>query len=196
MSREKIDATAILLAGGNSRRMGREKIFLPVGSHSLIEHIFYQLYDNFKAIIISSNNKDKLKSFCTDIIPDRIPGYGPIMGIASALEASETENNFIIACDIPDINISFIKMMIAESKDFDVVVPVNTRSQLEPLYAIYKKHIIKAFNEVISAGKNKISEVYKLCKVKYVQIEDTAWLKNINTMQDYQEYLSSKILNP
>lgn len=185
----RIDATAILLSGGNSSRMGREKAFLPVHGRPLIEHVYCQLDDHFNRVVISAGNTDTYTFLGAVVIPDKVPGLGPLMGIASALEASESDINFVIACDIPDVNIPFIKMMIRESRDYDGVVPVNSRSQYEPLYAVYRKSMLKPMSKILAAGKKKISEVFKLCRIKYIPVDDAGWLKNLNTMKDYEEYI-------
>ena len=186
------DVTAIVLAGGNSSRMGKEKAFLEIGGRFLIEYVYNQLLAYFEVILISANNKEKYSFLGAEVIPDKIPGTGPLMGIASALEASKSEINFIIACDIPDIDISYVKKMIHECKDYDGVVPIKRKSKYEPLYAVYKKSMLKAMNEVLSSGNNKISEVFKLCNLKYITLKDTSRLKNLNTVKDYEEYLNTK----
>lgn len=189
---KSINATAIVLAGGNSRRMGTEKALLPVHETPLIEHVYNQLSGYFHRVLISAENADSYSFLGTEVIPDRVPGSGPLMGIASALEASKSDINFIVACDIPDINIPFVKMMIRESRDYDGVVPVNSRSQYEPLYAVYRKRMLKAMNKILSDGKKKISEVFKLCRIKYIPVNDADWLKNLNTIEDYEEYIRMK----
>jgi molybdenum cofactor guanylyltransferase len=187
----QIQATAVILAGGNSRRMGREKAFLLVKGKPLIEHIFSQLYKYFNQVLISADNKDLYSFLGVPVIPDKKPGSGPLMGIASALEASKNDINFVTACDIPDINIPFVTMMITMSKDYDGVVPVNSKSQYEPMFAVYKKSMLKGIKKVLSGRKKKISDVFPLYRIKFITLSNTSWLRNLNTMEDYKSYIKN-----
>jgi len=96
-----INATAIVMAGGESRRMGRDKSLLAVGGHPIIQSICEQLRGHFGEILISANEPEKLAFLGLNVVPDRIPGQGPLMGIACALEASRSNLNFVVAGDIP-----------------------------------------------------------------------------------------------
>ena len=79
-------------------------------------------------------------------MPDEVPEQGPLMGIVSALEASTNKLNFVVACDIPKINMSFVNRMITEANESqaDIVIPVTGKGKYEPLFAIYRKRIIEA----------------------------------------------------
>ena len=100
------EATAIIMAGGDSRRMGIDKCMLPIKtaqnaeSRPIVEVICEQLRGCFDQILISANEVEKLSFLGFEIVPDKTSGQGPLMGIASALEASANELNFVVACDI------------------------------------------------------------------------------------------------
>ena len=93
------------------------------------------------------------------------------MGIASALEVSANELNFVIACDIPYVDLRCVREMLKEAAGVDIVVPTVGEEQYEPLFAIYRKSSIKAINEVLSEGQRKISDVFQHCKVKYINLD-------------------------
>jgi len=182
------DATAIIMAGGRSRRMGVDKSLLPLNKKPMAEAIYEQLHGSFSQILISSNEKEKLAFLGLRVVPDKEIGQGPLMGIASALEVSANELNFVIACDIPYVDLRCVREMLKEADGVDIVVPTVGEEQYEPLFAIYRKSSIKAINEVLSAGQRKISDVFKHCKVKYINLDVTQNLANINTMDEYNEY--------
>jgi len=125
-----------------------------------------------------------------EVVPDKVPGQGPLMGIASALEASANEINFVVACDIPKINLSCVNRMLTEAVESqaEIIVPVTGEEKYEPLFAIYRKTALEAINEALSSGKRKISDVFTLCTVKHIELDDTDWLVNLNTMADYEEF--------
>jgi molybdopterin-guanine dinucleotide biosynthesis protein A len=183
----KEQATAIIMAGGGSRRMGIDKSMLLIKNQPIIKHICDQLRGTFSQILISTDELEKYAFLGFDCVPDRMPGQGPLMGIASALEASENEINFIIACDIPYIDIRFVRKMLTEAQTADMVIPTHDNGKNEPLFAIYNKSALKAMNQVLSSGKRKISDAFDLCKVRYIKLK-AKQLINLNTMEEYEEF--------
>jgi len=181
-------ATAIIMAGGSNSRIGCEKALLPVNGRPMIEHIYNQLRPYFEQIIISAGEPDKFNFIDARVVRDRVPGQGPLMGIASAMQASGNDLNFVIACDIPNINISFLKRLLRESKDFEAVIPVSGEDKYEPLFAVYREALLEAMNSTLAAGKRKIMQALEGRRVKYLPLDNPDWLRNLNTMDDYIEY--------
>jgi len=183
-------ATAIIMAGGGSSRMGTDKSMLPIKGQSMIEAICEQLRGSFEQILISANEVDKFAFLGFEVVPDKVPEQGPLMGIASALEASANELNFVIACDIPNINLACVNRILTEAVESqaDIVVPTTSDEKYEPLFAIYRKTALEAINKVLSSGKRKITDVFTLCTVKHIELDDADWLINLNTMADYEEF--------
>ena len=181
-------ATAIIMAGGSSTRMGTDKSMLPIEDKPIIEIICERLSAFFEQILISANNKEKYEFLGFKVVTDKTPAQGPLMGIASALEMSSNELNFITACDIPLIELRDIRRIILEAANSqaDIVVSVTGDGKYEPLFAVYRKSALKAINKVLAAGGRKISDVFDLCKVKKVELATA--LVNLNTMAEYEEF--------
>jgi len=188
--RINLPATAIILAGGDSRRMGIDKSMLSIKGQSIIEVICEQLRGSFDEILISANQVDKFAFLGFKVVPDKVPERGPLMGIASALEASANEYNFVVACDIPKINLSCVNKMLTEAIESraDIIIPVTGKEKYEPLFAIYRKSALEAINKTLSSGKNKITDVFSSCRVKYINMESADWFINLNTVADYEEF--------
>lgn len=182
------NATAIILAGGDSSRMGTDKSLLPIKGKTMIEHICAQLSPSFSETLISAAVSNKYDFLGLKVTPDKIPGQGPLMGIASALQTSMNDLNFITACDIPYIPIYLVHQILTEAQDADIVVPVAANKQYEPLFAVYKKNTIKAINKVLNSPGRKISDVFKHCKVKFLNISTPDLFININTKTEYDEF--------
>jgi len=180
-------ATAIILAGGGSGRMDADKSMLPIKGKPMVEHICEQLCDSFEQTLVSANEADKLAFLGFEVIRDKIPGQGPLMGIASALEASANELNFVTACDIPHIDLTYVRRMLAEAEGADIVIPTTGDKRYEPLFAVYRKSALKAINEVLSSGGRKISDVFARCRVKYIEMEARGFT-NLNTITEYEEF--------
>jgi len=190
-------ATAIIMAGGDSDRMGCDKRMLPIGGRPMIQIIYEQLRGTFDQILISANESESLARHTyggpaflgAKIVPDRTAGQGPLMGIASALEASANEFNFVLACDIPRIDLHLVRRMLIEANDVDMVIPTTGEGRHEPLFAVYRKSALSAINQTLASGNRKISDVFPHCKVKYLELETE--LSNLNTMADYEEFRRS-----
>ncbi|MEN6374380.1 MAG: molybdenum cofactor guanylyltransferase [Smithella sp.] len=184
------DATAIILAGGKSSRMGRDKSLLSTNDIPLIEKIASQLEGHFPEIIISANDMEKYRFLRLPVVPDLEAGKGPLMGIYSALLRSKHEKNFVVACDIPDLDINYVKELIWEANDHQIVIPVWSDGRLEPLFAVYKKSVVGNIKKLLDAGHRKIRLLFELADVKYLPLPDEGkWYRNLNTLEDYQNYI-------
>ena len=136
------EATAIILAGGKSSRMGgTDKSLLPVNGVPLIAYIAGQLEGHFDEILIGANDPEKYLFLNHRTIPDMEVDKGPLMGICSCLAASASEINFITACDIPEMNVGLISRMIKLSDEADIVMPVGAADKHEPLFEIGRAHV-------------------------------------------------------
>ena len=186
-------ATAIIMAGGDSSRMGIDKSMLPIKGKPLIKTICEQLRGSFDEILISANEVDKFAFLGFEVVPDKVPEQGPLMGIASALEVSSNELNFVVACDIPKINMACVNRMLnkAIESQADIVIPAIGEEKYEPLFAIYRKTALESINKALSSGKRKIIDAFTLCTVKHIELDDTDWLVNINTIAEYKEFKKS-----
>jgi len=188
----KMEATLIILAGGDSARMGQDKSMLLINGQPMIRHIYDQLRPHFNQVLISSNDISKYNFLGVDVIPDRVTDQGPLMGIACALQASINDLNFIIACDIPQVNVALIKTMLREGRNYDAVVPRIDQSRFEPLFAVYKKDALAAIEDALASGQHRVMEALSRCKVKHIDLTDAQQLTNVNTMNDYREFVGKK----
>jgi molybdopterin-guanine dinucleotide biosynthesis protein A len=187
----KMEATAIIMAGGKSMRMGQDKSMLLVNGEPVIKHIFEQLCSHFNQVLISSDDISGYSFLGVEVVGDEVTGKGPLMGIASALKASVNQVNFVIACDIPEVDISFVRQMVRESKGFDAVVPQTRPSQYEPLFAVYNKSALAAIDKAIALENYRIIAPLKDCKVNYINLASGQQLKNLNTRKDYHKFIGN-----
>jgi molybdopterin-guanine dinucleotide biosynthesis protein A len=185
----KMRATAIIMAGGRSRRMGQDKAVLEINGTTAINCIFEQLQPYFDQILISSNNVEKHSLPGVTVVPDEIADKGPLMGIASTLRVSRNDTNFVIACDIPEVDIDFVRQMIRESNGHDAVVPQTGQGRYEPLFAVYKKSILDEIDKAIASGKHRVIAPLENCNVRYLDLHGDMQLRNLNTMNDYCEFV-------
>jgi len=182
------EATAIILAGGESSRIGTDKAMLPIAGRPMVRHILDRLGPHFDQVIVSANDPEKFAFAAVDVVADRVAGQGPLMALASALQASAHEVNFVTACDIPEPNMGLVRRMLRRIDEYDVIIPQTGCSRYEPLFAVYRKSIVAMLDRALSAGKRRIIDALSGCRVMYLDASDVE-LGNINTLDDYRALL-------
>jgi len=96
-----LKATLLLLAGGESKRMGQPKALLPVGSTTLVEWLAARLAGSFAEVLVSANDPQLVPKGMR-MVRDRRAGHlGPLAGIEAGLAAATTEAVVAVACDMP-----------------------------------------------------------------------------------------------
>ncbi len=153
-----IDASAIILAGGESRRLGMNKPFIRVGRFYLIEVVFMKLKALFPEIIIVTNEKNYLNlnevwrgPIRPVIVQDKIPQKGPLGGLYTGLLLIKNQYAFVCACDMPFLNLNLIKYMFRHRK------LKNSKSQIPNYKFQCSKH--PHFNPPSLRGKTKACPV-------------------------------------
>lgn len=191
----RTDAAAIILAGGLSRRMQSDKSMLPIAGAPMVEHIHGQLRAHFKQTLISASDVEKYAFLGVKVVPDAVAGQGPLMGITSALAASEHDLNFVTACDMPEVNMALVHRMLRGADGYDAVVPIAD-GYIEPLFAVYRKSVVSVFQDALAQGKRKIRDALDGCRVNYLDIAEGDPLKNLNTREDYTGFISQLARQP
>lgn len=182
----------VLLAGGSSRRMKWDKALLPAPEGTIIERILKQLKDHFDEVLISVSDKEKFSFLKETLIMDEKPGEGPMMGIKTALKSSRNEKSFIIACDIPDIDLIFLKKLIREADHSDIVLPISPAGRLEPLFAVYSKAVVPEIEKLLEEGVLSLLPLFQRSNVQVVPMGENSWFKNLNTREDYEDFLGQR----
>jgi len=183
-------ATAIVLAGGKSRRMGTDKSMLNQGGKPMIQHIIEQLRPHFNELIVSANDIERYSFLGVPVVPDLVPDQGPLRGIASALEKSNNELNFVVACDIPQINIRMARRLLSLAADCDGAMPMTGDSHYEPLFAVYHKSLAPSAVELLDEGERRIAALYSRFNFKYLRTSSVqaASIKNLNSIKDFEHF--------
>jgi molybdopterin-guanine dinucleotide biosynthesis protein A len=185
--------SAIILAGGKSKRMNGNKALLPIsGECTLIEKLAGEIAPYFKEILVIAQSHESFDFLPYRIIVDEEPNIGPLMGILTGLRASNSEVNFVVACDIPEVNITFLKKMISHTDKYSIVVPVSENNNFEPLFAFYNKNLIPKIEDLLKQNQRKVRFIFPECQTKYIPMEDNDWYHNLNTIENYHDYLKIK----
>jgi molybdenum cofactor guanylyltransferase len=193
--REK--ATAVILAGGASRRMGRDKSRLPLNGRPLWQTVHRQLQPLFAQVLISAGTGFKARGL--GVVRDRVAGLGPLMGLATALEAAKHDRCFAVACDIPVIPAPVVRRMLALARAAEAVVlrvKAGGKQRVEPLFAVYRRSLAPRMRQRLAAGERRIRSIFRHCRVRYYDAGKAPWLKNLNTPREYRAYLASVLKPP
>lgn len=185
---------AVILCGGKSSRMGRDKALIRINNRPIVKIVYDSLKVIFNEVALSvKKGTDDYKALGYRLIEDNLPGTSPLVGIYSALQELEGGHIFVIACDMPLIDIGFIAAMQEEISDgYDVIVPV-TADGIEPLYGFYSKNCIGPIKNRIDRGDHKVINFYPEVKTKQIDIMagqwtgvDTKFSLNLNTPADME----------
>jgi molybdopterin-guanine dinucleotide biosynthesis protein A len=182
---------AIIMAGGSSKRMGKDKRFLKIGNDKLIEKQVRFLKGYFDEVIVSANDPEQLDYLQVPIIPDAHSGRGPLEGLTTALSASHAEYSFVVAVDIPEIDMEMVEKMRAKLDHVSAVIPVNIEGEEEPLFAFYSKNCIPIFKSALARGERAIHRALQQCPVYHFPLGKLESLRNLNSESDYRDYLRS-----
>ncbi|WP_051309570.1 formate dehydrogenase accessory sulfurtransferase FdhD [Desulfogranum japonicum] len=185
------DVTGVILAGGESRRMGSNKSLLPLDGARFIDQVYRRMESLFNEVIIVTNTPDIYKEIPCRKVPDMYYAQGSLAGLHSGLTHARNEKIFVAACDMPFISPAVVKEICAHGDQGDLVIPYSSNGH-EPLHALYSKSCLPAMEQVLDAGQKRIISFFD--KVKRVKLPastirrhdpDEKTFKNINTPEDY-----------
>ena len=175
--------TGIILSGGKSSRMGSNKAFIPYQGELLIHRAVKILKPLCSELLISSNQYDERFGHLK-MIPDEIKEIGPIGGLFSCLKASRNKINLVIPCDAPNVTSDFYRQLLKQCGGVDAVIPRLPDGKLEPLIACYHSSVIPVMETQIVKKEYKLVSMLNVLKVHYLEVQDSAIFKNLNTPSD------------
>lgn len=190
---KKLVSVAVL-AGGRSKRMGRDKAFLEVGGRPVIERVLARVKPLTDDLFISTNSPEKYKRFGLPMVVDVYPHKAALGGIYSVIEASRSDHVLVVACDMPFLNVDLLQYLIELAPTADVVAPLIDSPQPETLHTVYSKNCLPAIKPRLLADKLRIVGFFEDVSVRYVGREEVARFDphfysfiNMNTPEDWQK---------
>ena len=131
--------SAVILAGGKSSRMGRDKAFLEVGGQTLLARQIGLARELCAAEIFISGRADAdYSGFGCCVLQDKYSDAGPLAGIESALNATKSSMLLVLAVDLPGMSTEFLRRLAAGCSETCGVIP-KLAGHVEPLAAFYPK---------------------------------------------------------
>lgn len=191
--------TAIVLAGGKSLRLGRNKALEPFLGKSLIEHVVDQLRPLAAQLLIVTSGEQVLPSLDrTEALTDVFPGKGPLGGIYTGLLAARCSYSIVVACDMPFINTELFRFMAELAPEFDAVIPRLSHTKVEPLHAVYAKGCLDTVKIQLEKNQLGVHDLLNTLNIRYVEREECLKIDpqllsflNINNQVDLDRALTS-----
>lgn len=184
---------AIVLAGGGSRRMGRDKRRLELAGRSLVQLMVDRLAPLFGRVLIIGARRGQAAAGGADQVGDLLPGAGPLGGIYTGLTLSPDPVNFVAPCDLPFLQEDLVRLLWRWADSHQVVVPQGPDG-LEPLCAFYHRTCLPAIERALARGERRVRSFYPHVDVKSVpeaalrRVDPTlVSFFNVNSWQDYME---------
>ena len=192
---EKAGAAAIVLAGGKSTRLGRDKASEVLFGRPLLQHVldrFAGLVDEYAVVRARGQILPPINTQGVKVVEDLYPETGPLGGMYTGLSAVDAPFGVVVACDMPLLQPRLIEELLRLAPGHDLVVPVSEESP-QPLCAVYSKACLEPMRRQLEAGSFKITGFFGHLKPLYLQPED--WrpfdpqglsFQNLNREEDLQ----------
>lgn len=193
--------TGIILAGGESRRMGSDKSLLPIHGARFIDHVYARLAALFDDVIIVTNSPELYREIPCRKVPDIYSAQGALTGIHSGLKHASNERAFVVGCDMPFVSPELVRHICSRAGQGDLILPVSSKGH-EPLHALYGKTCLPAMELVLNAGHKRILRFFdqvRVTEIPAAELQQTdpqeRSFRNINTAEEYFQLRRTRIFD-
>jgi len=183
-----MQATLLLLAGGESRRMGCPKAWLEVGETNLLRWVADRLAPGFAEVIVSFAEPEQVH----ELLPyrlafDRKPSAGPLAGLEAGLASARNEVTFAVACDMPYVTPELAEMAVAASYGCNAAIP-RVGGRPEPACAAYRRSALPAITAALDAGLYRAADLAEQLDVAWLEGLDADLFRSLNAPEDYERF--------
>ncbi len=182
-----MQVAGFVLVGGKSARMSRDKARLPVRTHLLVEEVAATVgcIAQSVALVGEARRYRDLKLECLD---DLRPELGPLGGIEAALATQRAELNLIVACDIANLRVEWLRVLVAKAAESDrpCVVSKDATGIIQPLCSVWKLSCLSAVRQALDCGRLRVLEMIEELGADCVRLD--ARIHNVNTPQEWESW--------
>jgi molybdopterin-guanine dinucleotide biosynthesis protein A len=185
---------AAILAGGQSRRMGKDKFFLDFRGNTFIAHLLAQLQLQVNDVMIAgAPDPRQLADLGVPVLVDAMPNAGPLAGIATALTYARREWLLTVPCDNPVLPANYAVHLLTTARAQSVpLVYVRKQGREQPLYALIRRDVLPSLNAYIASGERKVLPWYESVSAVAVDWDDSGLaFTNLNTPEEYAAFLAA-----
>ena len=195
-----LDITAVVLAGGMSRRLGRNKAVELFDGETLIRRAIGRMRQVARNIMVVANDENRVAELDlpddVSAVIDEYPGRGPLAGIYTGLNASSTDWAVFCACDMPFLSPRIYHALLSNRDSHDAVVPI-VDGRPEPVHAAYSRACIGPIGDKLATDNLKVAGFFRDVSVRYFSEDELRAIDpnllsffNINTQQDLEMAVS------
>ena len=180
----------VILTGGASRRMGRDKALLPYQGATMLQRLI-ERYAALGPVAVSVDRAGRFPCAGAAELPDAFPGQGPLNGIISGFRATQADALLLTAVDLPHGSVALARRLAELRGDADVCLLRRGVKGIEPLFAIYGRACLPVAEDCLQQGRKAIFALLDRVRVRYVAPEELAEFDlercflNVNTPEDY-----------
>lgn len=195
---------AVILAGGMSRRMGRDKAFLPVDGRPLLAVQAERWRDVFDALVVSADTRERFAALelgGARIVEDTRPGAGPMAGLEAVMRAVPADRYFLTAVDLPFGSPELARELDRRMGEADACLIQREGRGWEPLFALYARSCLPAISDALDRGERSFYRgllpfitVQKIPEESLAGFRLDRLLLNTNTPEEWtvSQHLSKK----
>ncbi len=183
------DITGVILVGGKSRRMGRDKALLEIAGRPLVGRVLAVFRECFGRVVMVGDREERFAAYGLPVLADIYPGSA-LGGLYTGLVYATTDHIFVSSCDIPYPNAAVVRYLCGLREGYDAVVPI-TGDSFEPLFALYAKSCLGPMLKLLEKRNFCVYDFYPAVRVRYVTGAELAHLdpdfrcfRNVNTPEE------------
>lgn len=194
----------IILAGGLSKRMGRDKGLLEINGKTAVEVLYEKMRLVCDDIFLVTNAPEKYQQFAEIngiiLLVDEIKQMGPLSGIHAALGATNADYNLVIACDMPHADprrfMEYCSQEAALDKGYQLVIAKTSDGRMQPLHALYHKNGREQIEQLLLHQEQKASRLPEYLHTHVLEIDgsDEKMFQNINTPEEFSRMVAGKAI--
>ncbi len=183
-----MDATLLVLAGGESRRMGRSKPWIEVGNTVLLRYVVERLSPAFSEVMVSFSEPEQMEQHVPyRVVFDRKQNAGPLAGLEAGLMGAKHQVLFAVACDMPYVTQGAAEIAVAAARNCDAAIPRHD-GLFEPVCGAYRKTALPSIVGALDAGQFTAHDVVESLDVTWLEGLDPAQFESLNTPADLERF--------
>jgi molybdopterin-guanine dinucleotide biosynthesis protein A len=183
-----MEATLLVLAGGDSRRMGRPKPWIEVGDTVLLRYVVERLAPAFSEVVVSFGEPEQIEQHVPyRVVFDRKRSAGPLAGLEAGLLAARNDVLFAVACDMPYVTQSVADLAVAAARSCDAAIPRHD-GLFEPVCGAYRKTALPTIVGALDAGNYVAHDVVEYMDVTWLEGLDPEQFESLNTPADLDRF--------
>ena len=163
----------IVLAGGQSRRLGIDKALLSLGGAPLLQTVVQRVSQVCPRVIVAVDRPGRYRrlGLAARFVADASPGLGPLAGLQSGLRACSTGHALVVACDLPFLNVELLRYMVGLPRSYQALLP-RSDGRDHPLHAVYARSCLPEVDALLAAGGGSMKHLLDRLDVRRLDDRD------------------------